>query len=534
MTSKYNMIQKIIIFGDFKAGRSVPLKSAAVMRLSYLLRQKGYTVKQVHHCTTFSPNELKQIISNFSQGDKVCVCVSTSFMSAVDRKNKILLQKDVMGSAWGSKTFDFLLAIGALCEEFGLPYLLGGWEIVPEKFMRENTIWDFDKLAPNVTYFVRGRDIDIIEDVCHDRDVKFELFGKNRRLATTNDVLDFTDCSSSPLPEDHIVEGESLVTEVAAGCIFSCSFCNYAVLGKKKNEYTRTYESFEREIVENYQKFKTELYTLTDNIVNDTPEKIRYLIDVREKTGIDFKWVGYARLDTIQTKEQAILLKESGMVGAAFGIESLHTPTGRYIGKLTDKARLVKSLDLLRSVVQDDAILSGLFIAGLPEETTEHVMQTVEWLDSLDGRYLLDAYSYAPLIIHPDNENKNDINKARNNPFKDYVVIDRFKDWTSPWSTSKEMKKLTRMIAIKKMNRKGGAFTLPYMVNAGYELKNLIRDIRESGKKNVPFVYEGNVSADAFIQEYKSKLLSFRNSSAGRTTDSDSVCRWFESIFRIQ
>jgi hypothetical protein len=58
------MIKKIILFGDFKIGESKALKTASVMRLTYSLRTKGYDVKQIHHCTNFTSDELKQILTN--------------------------------------------------------------------------------------------------------------------------------------------------------------------------------------------------------------------------------------------------------------------------------------------------------------------------------------------------------------------------------------------------------------------------------------------------------------------------------------
>lgn len=503
------MIRKIILFGDFKTVRTTPLKSAAVLRLAYALRQKGYEVKQVHHCTNFTYEELDKIVTDFSNGEKVCVCVSTSFMAALDRKNVNLstLTKEHIGFGWGSLSFKFLLNIGKICKLKNFPYLLGGWEIKEKTITHADPeFWGYNVLAFVVSYFVEGKDIDIIEMVCEGKDIPYQLIGNKKRFVKTKEVTDFSDCASTPIVDDHIAEGESLCTEVAAGCIFSCSFCNYAALGKKKNEYTRTYESFEREIVENYKNFKTELYTLTDNIVNDTPEKIRYLIDVRNKTGIDFKWTGYARLDTIQSKEQAILLKESGMVGAAFGIESMYKPTGRYIGKMTDRSRLMKSLEILRDVFQDEVILTGLFIAGLPEEPVEHMKETWKWLNSVEGRYYLDNYAYTAFKVYWDNENKNDINKSRNNPFRDYQRTQN-DGWISPWSSYSEMQKLARIFTLERMNHLGGAFSLSYIVNRGYDLKTLIHDIRESGKQGVRFRYKGLLNSEEYIESYKRRVL---------------------------
>lgn len=501
-----------MVFGDFKTIESMPFKSAAVSRISYALRSKGYDVKQIHHCTNFSYDELKQIVSSFANGEEVLICVSTSFIAGVDRKNKkFQLEAKEKGNSgvhvWGIKTFLFLLNMGKICQEFNYKYILGGWEISDKKLTQKGDVWQFNLLSKYVTYFVDGKDIDVIEKICNDEQLDVHDVG-GKKVLRTQEIVDFSDCASTFSIHDNVFEGESVCTEVAAGCIFSCSFCNYAALGKKKNEYTRTYESFEREIVENYKNFKIDFYTLTDNIVNDTPEKIRYLIDIRNKTGIDFKWTGYARLDTIQSKEQAILLKESGMVGANFGIESFYKDSGPYIGKVTDRNRLMKSLDILRDVFQDDVILTGLFIAGLPKEPVDHMIKTYEWLNSVEGRYYLDHYAYTAFILYTTNENKNDINKSRNNPFRDYEIINNDeRKWVSPWSSYDEVLELARHFTVKRMNPLGGAFSLPYIYNSGYDLKTLIKDIRECGKNGTPFKYDIHKSFKEYVDKYKKSVL---------------------------
>lgn len=507
------MIKKILFFGDFKTVESMPFKSASVSRLAYALRQKDFEVQQIHHCTNFTYEELKQIVKSFAQNDEILVCVSTSFIAGVDRKNKKfqLEAKEKQGNTgahtWGIKTFLFLLNIGKICQELGFKYVLGGWEITIDKLNKENDIWQLNILSNYVTYFIEGKDIDILEKICNDEELNVEIVN-NKKLLRSREIVDFSDCASTFIPSDVVFEGESVCTEVAAGCIFSCSFCNYAALGKKKNEYTRTYESFEREIIENYRNFKIDFYTLTDNIVNDTPEKIRYLIDIRNKTGIDFKWTGYARLDTIQTKEQAILLKESGMVGANFGIESFYKESGPYIGKVTDRNRLMKSLELLRDVFGDEVILTGLFIAGLPKEPVDHMIQTYEWLNSIEGRYYLDHYAYTAFVLYVDNTSKNDINKSRNNPFRDYQIIkNNPRKWVSPWSSYEEVLELARRFTVERMNPLGGAFSLPYIYNSGYDLKTLIKDIRESGKNGTPFRYDIHKSFKDYVDRYKKSVL---------------------------
>jgi len=505
------MIKKILIFGDFKTLESMPLKSASISRIAYALRKKNFEVKQIHHCTNFSYDELNKIVSDFSNNEEILICVSTSFLAGVDRKNKKfkLPSKEFedITRVWGLKTILFLLNIGKICEANNFKYILGGWEITSIAMKRKKDIMGFDLLSKYVTYFVIGNNPDIIEKICNEEPLEISIIN-GKPILRTDDLFDFSDCASTYILDDKIFPNESICTEVAAGCIFSCSFCDYAALGKKKNEYTRSYDSFEKEIIENHKNFNIDFYTLTDNIVNDTPEKIRYLIDVRNKTGIDFKWTGYARLDTIRTKEQAILLKESGMIGANFGIESLYKESGPFIGKVTDKVRLLKSLEILRDVFEDEAIFTGLFIAGLPKEPISHMIETYEWLNSIEGRYYLDHYAYTAFVLYVKNKDKNEINKSRNDPFKDYVLPnDNPRNWTSPWSSYEEVLELSRTFTMERANRIGGAFSLPYLYNSGYDIKTLIKDIRESGKKGLPFRYDIQKPFNEYLDRYKKSIL---------------------------
>ena len=233
---------------------------------------------------------------------------------------------------------------------------MGGWEIEPYKFLKEYRYkWGFDVLDEFVSYYVTNNDIDVIHKFCNDEPVNFFKI-KNSRIAEGREILDYSDCSSAPIVSDMIMQDEALSTEIAAGCIFSCQFCNYAALGKKKHEFMRTYESLECELIANYENFKTRVYLLSDNIMNDYDEKLKFLIKIREKTGIDIRWTGYVRLDTIKRKEQAQLLLDSGIAGATFGIESLKKEAGPSIGKMTDKDKLLKSFDIFRNVIGDNEI----------------------------------------------------------------------------------------------------------------------------------------------------------------------------------
>ena len=505
------MIRKIIIFSENNGTRFNFMKSASNLRLSYMLRSVGYEVKQVHNCLSFTIEEVKQIVEEFTQGQQCIACFSSSFINTTFRKNVSKPNnQDKIGHAWGLDAYAFFIKTLSLCKSMGIITLLGGWEILEDKFRnnRNRFAWGIDTLDKIVDYYVMGNNIDVIDDLAKGRSIEYEnILGS--KIARAKAVTDFTDCASTPLPSDFIFQDESLSTEIAAGCIFSCQFCNYAALGKKKTEYMRTYESLERELITNYENFKTRVYLLTDNIMNDYDEKLKYLIKIREKTGIDIRWSGYVRLDTIKRKEQAQLLLDSGIAGATFGIESMKKEAGPSIGKMTDKDKLMKSFEIFRGVIGDNCVTTASFISGLPTESLDDLCRTYEWLNSPEGKYCIDHYSFTSLLLYKGNETKNDINIGRNDPFSVYERGDSMDKWVSPWGTSEQFSRLAFQFN-KKPRGLAAAFNVPFLHNIGLKVENAVKLTRAPGndatRKQIFKTLE--INYEKKIQLYKNKMLS--------------------------
>ena len=235
----------------------------------------------------------------------------------------------------------------------------------------------------------------------------------------------------------------------------------------------RSYESLKTEIVSNYENFGTRVYTFSDNIMNDYDEKLKYLIRIKDETGIDLRWTGFIRLDTIVKKEQAVLLKESGIASAYAGIESLKKEVGPYIGKVTDKSRILKSLEIFRDGVGENCSLTGGFICGLPTETVDDLWNSFNWLNSRESQYYIDSLSFSPFFYFPWNKDKNSINIARNDPFKDYEGS--YMKWTSPWGTSEMYNEVFLQFEKRKRKTQLTSFNLPYIHNLGINIEDAVR-----------------------------------------------------------
>jgi len=247
------------------------------------------------------------------------------------------------------------------------------------------------------------------------------------------------------------------------------------------------------------------MYNLTDNISNDYMEKMRMLVRIKDETGIDFKWAGYVRLDTIKSKEQADLIRDSGMIGAIMGVESFTPSVGRYIGKMTDGERLKDTLRMCRGSWGESAVVSAMMITGLPTETDEQARETFEFFISKEGRHLVDTFKYTLLAIMLDNDNKNDINKSRNHPFKDYKIQNDI-TWQSPWTDSVRARNLANEFN-DYANQKTyiTAHNMAMIGNLGFSPEKIVFMAR-NGTKHWDYAHFEKTRQK--IEEYRRKVLT--------------------------
>lgn len=492
------MQRKAIIFSNFFDGF---VKNASSLRLGNELRRNNFSVTQIHHFIYFSDSEISIIIDRFRESGGEYVCISTSFLSEEHNQNENPTNHTWGVSESGVDVFKKLLFLCIKAKSVGCIVIMGGWEINNDKFDRAGRYkrWGFDLLEKYVDSFVFGNGAQPIID--------YESKWKSTKIINAPPTTDYSDISTAPTKEDYINPQESLSIEMAAGCIFSCHFCAFGSLGKKKHEYVRDFDSLKREFVSNYENFGTRMYNLTDNISNDYQEKMKWLIRIRDETGIDIRWAGYVRLDTIKNKQQADLLRDSGMVGALMGVESFTPSVGKYIGKMTDKNRLVDILHMCRESWKDNAIISTMWIAGLPSETEDQMIATQEFIWSDEGQHLIDTYKWSKLHVNDGQDEKNEINKARSGPFKDYKIAKGDSGlWISPWHNSVAMDKLVAGFNdFNKFKTFITAHNIPQVCNFGHTPEEVALMARKGFKKRDLLYME---KTGRLLQNYKKTVLA--------------------------
>ena len=214
---------------------------------------------------------------------------------------------------------------------------------------------------------------------------------------------DFSECQMNYQDHDVILPGETLLLEVARGCIFKCAFCSFPMNGKKKLDFIRNMDLIYQELVDNYERFGVTRYFFSDDTVNDSPEKCEMIHDVSKRLPFKLDWWGYIRLDLLTAHPKTVdWLFESGLRSAFFGIETLNPDTAKLIGKGGDRTRLFNTVRKIKQQYGDSVNLHAGFIYGLPHESMQSLQQTTDFL--LSEQNPLDSWQAKVLNIRPNNQ----------------------------------------------------------------------------------------------------------------------------------
>jgi hypothetical protein len=182
---------------------------------------------------------------------------------------------------------------------------------------------------------------------------------------------------------DHISPKNYLGIELSRGCKFTCKFCSFPFIGMKQDSSTDEEELY-RELNENYQRFGTRAYMIADDTVNDQTSKLIKLRNVVNRLDFNPDFWGFIRIDLLKANpDQYELLAESRVWTHFYGVETFNKKSGLAVGKgmhpdirkglmLEMRSYMNKHLGLYRGTAG--------FIAGLPHESMESMLETEKWL----------------------------------------------------------------------------------------------------------------------------------------------------------
>jgi hypothetical protein len=199
-----------------------------------------------------------------------------------------------------------------------------------------------------------------------------------------------------------VLPNESLPIEISRGCAFNCKFCNY----EKRSANIKDVALLKEELMDNYEKYGTTVYNFSDDCFNDSKNKVYEICNMFLSLPFKIEWITYARIDlAVKFPDTFDIMIKSGCKGVCFGIESLNYEACRRAGKGVPPEKVKKTLKELYEKYQDQCFFQCSFIVGLPFETEESQLETIEWFKNNKS---LDFASIGVLGLPNYEENDND------------------------------------------------------------------------------------------------------------------------------
>lgn len=380
-------------------------KTLGPYKVAHALRSNGFEVAVIHHLSVFTVEEICHLLRNLVSDKTLFVGVNNFFYADIGNPGKtesggVVLQNIANGAIlphglqYNNTIKNLILECNPNCK-----LVLGG---PTARDVEYNNVFDYQCIGYSESSIVN------LAQHLKDKNIKLEkshksIYGPIIVNDSRAESYDFHECQMRYEDHDVILPGETLLLEVARGCIFKCAFCSYPMNGKKKLDFIRNMDYIYEELVDNYRRFGVTRYIFCDDTVNDSPEKCRMIYDMSRRLPFKLEWWGYIRLDLLTAHPETVeWLFESGLRSAFFGIETLNPKTASAIGKGGDRQKLFDTVKKIKQRYGNHVNLHGSFIYGLPHESMQSLQQTTDFL--LSDQNPLDSWIVQALNIRPDNQ----------------------------------------------------------------------------------------------------------------------------------
>ena len=420
----------VVIFTDNTS--VMPARAAGAYRIATEMRKHGYTVQVINHFLLAGLDIALKLIDKFVGLETLMIGFSSTFMNEVPNyvdENDEVRFKYIGGIPNPPRPGEAKRKWFPVTRSIGVPISLG--DLLKMRARAQ-------KLSPNIKFVLGGSACETTAQSGIDTFVmgyadtviieylKY-LEGKNPffqytpvpdgKIVTGKIMLDKDEQASSfdfqnstieYEPSDFIRRGEPLQIEVSRGCIFRCKFCSFRLNGKNKLDHIKDSEVLYAELMRNYEKYGTTNYAFSDDTYNDSVYKVEALGKVFSRLPFKIVFSAYLRHDMLQRfPEMADILKESGLRGAVFGIETLNHVAGKIIGKGLAPEKTKEMLHWLRDDKgwKNNILMYSGFMIGLPGDTRETVMS---WAyEALNHKYPLDSMTFMACGVSANPKKRN-------------------------------------------------------------------------------------------------------------------------------
>jgi len=195
---------------------------------------------------------------------------------------------------------------------------------------------------------------------------------------------------------DFMMPWECPQIETARGCMFSCSYCNFPIIGQAK-DVSVSKEEFKKQLHLGYEKWGIKNWRVMDETFNDRPEKLQKYADAVDELGYN-PWIcGFARGDlVVKHREHWDTYIRLGFLGHSMGIETFNKEAGRLVRKGMDPDKLQQGLLDFQAYTDIHAPkryrANIQMICGIPGETVKSWHQSLEWLNTYWTRQSASAH----------------------------------------------------------------------------------------------------------------------------------------------
>ena len=483
---------QVILFTDI-ADTAGYGKYAGTYKLATEIRSAGYTCQVIDNFSWLGVEKLKLLADKFITSDTLLVGFSCT-----------LNEKRINGHVqhWGMQDKDFFDFLNYIRQKNPQVKTCAGGSRVTNK-----SDW------PGIDYVVLNKgDVTILKLLDHVRtgaEIK-STSNKFSKVINGDDYFYTQDqfkCSSIRYEyNDIILPGESLPMEIARGCIFSCAYCHFDLIGKRVGDWTKTPETIRDELVRNYELFGTTHYMFSDELINESLPKLEMLADVVANLPFKIRYTSYARVDMIwRYPEMRELLLESGAVSLAFGIETFNERAGKAVGKGMHPDKVKETLARCKELWKDNIVVSSNFIVGLPGETEESIWETVDYLVS--DQCALDVFGFLPLFIR-EGEDGRPGSKIDADPEKFGYTLDG-KSWSGKNMTFSQAVNLIGRIYnrrdVREKTKFAAATWIGRILALGYSVEDIFKIIKDPMALNTAL--DVGVRTNKMKQAYYDALL---------------------------
>lgn len=434
-------------------------RAAGSYRLRTWLSKHDYKIEIIDYFNQFSKREIKKLCKKYIGKETLFVGISATFFYGTDYIN--FLFSHIKKNYPNVKT-----VIGGTESE-----LVGLNSKKVDKFF-----WGYAEDAfLHYLDFLSGKRSDDLNWVPYKDSVAI-----NAEQGFQNDSSDLT---VEWLPED-LLNTNNLPIEISRGCIFRCRFCQYPLLGKKKNDYIRHESNLADELRRNYETYGITNYSFSDDTFNDNIVKLEQVANAIVQSGVNITYSCFLRADLLASYPDMIpILGDTGLVAAQFGLESFNETAKKVVGKGMDTQKQLAAIKKLKDY-KPTWTFTGMII-GLPGESIENILESQKWFIEQKNTYFND-WGWYPLGIKKNamtRKSEFDINYEK----WGYTILDdsyHCTDWKNEFMSSEEARKLSHKLnletmIIKKSKRLFGTVGLWHaseLVGLGLKIEDIIND----------------------------------------------------------